>query len=227
MIVRTVALVSVLALAAPEMLEAREQWGSSGTQQAYNEGYQRGVRTGEDDGRRSESFNYADESDYRRANAGYRREYGNQESYRTDFRRGFEQGYRTGYERYVYRNGRPGPWANGRGNGPWANGRGNGPWANGRGNGPVGNGNYGIYRNDLAFQTGFNDGYERGLDDGRDRRRNDPFAESRYRDGDHGYERRYGTRDAYKIMYRDAFRQGYERGYLDGRPTGNRSWWPF
>ena len=40
---------------------------------------------------------------------------------------------------------------------------------------------------------------------------------------------RYGTRDAYKIMYRDAFRQGYERGYLDGRPntTGNRPWWPF
>ena len=145
MIVRTVALVSVLALAAPEMLEAREQWGSYGTQQAYNEGYQRGVRSGEDDGRRSESFNYADESDYRRANAGYRREYGNQESYRTEFRRGFEQGYRTGYERYGYRNGRPGPWANGRGNGPWANGRGNGPWANGRGNGPVGNGNYGNY----------------------------------------------------------------------------------
>ena len=231
MIVRTVALVSVLALAAPEMIEAREQWGSYGTQQAYNEGYQRGVRSGEDDGRRSESFNYADESDYRRANAGYRREYGNQESYRTDFRRGFEQGYRTGYERYGYRNGRPGPWANGRGNGPWANGRGNGPWANGRGNGPVGNGNYGnyIYRNDLAFQTGFNDGYERGLDDGRDRRRNDPFAESRYRDGDHGYDRRYGTREAYKNMYRDAFRQGYERGYVDGRPntTGNRPWWPF
>ena len=75
MIVRTVALVAVLALAAPGMLEAREQWGSYGTQQAYNEGYQRGVRTGEDDGRRSESFNYADESDYRRANAGYRREY--------------------------------------------------------------------------------------------------------------------------------------------------------
>ena len=212
MLVRSVALVSVLALAAPVMLDAREQWGSYGSQQAYNEGHQRGLRSGEDDGRRGESFNYADESDYRRADAGYRREYGNQEWYRTEFRRGFEQGYRSGYERYGYRNGRPGPWENGRGNGPFGRG-----------------GGYGNYRNDLAFQTGFNDGYERGLDDGRDRRRNDPFGESRYRSGDHGYDRRYGSREAYKINYRDAFRQGYERGYSDGRRnTGSRPWWfPF
>ena len=224
MVVRSIALVSVLALAAPIMLEAREQRGYYGNQQAYNEGYQRGVRSGDEDGRRGESFSFSDESDFRRADAGYRREYGNVDWYRNEFRRGFEQGYRTGYDRYGYdrRNGRPGPP-------PWSNGRGNSPFERY-------GGNYRYNQYDLASQTGFNDGYERGLDDGRDRRRNDPFAESRYRDGDHGYDRRYGPRDAYKINYREAFRQGYERGYADGRATargligsgrgGQSAFWP-
>jgi flagellar biosynthesis/type III secretory pathway protein FliH len=193
--------------------------GPNGGQQAYNEGYNRGVRSGEEDGRRRESYNFTDESDYRRADFGYRREYGNADRYRSDFRRGFEQGYRSGYERYGYN-------GNDRRNGPpsWSNGR-------GRGNGNSPFERFGNYRNgqyDLAYQTGFNDGYERGLDDGRDRRRNDPFGESRYRNGDHGYDRRYGSREAYKINYRDAFRAGYERGYSDGRRNGSRfSWWPF
>jgi hypothetical protein len=219
MVARSIALVSVLALAAPVMLEARDQWGSYGNQ-AYNEGYQRGVRSGDEDSRRNESYNYADESDFRRADAGYRREYGNVEWYRDEFRRGFEQGYRVGFDRNSYgRRTGPPPWSNGR-----ANGR-----ANGRINGPYdGYGNYRQY--DLAFQNGYNDGYERGLDDGRDRRRNDPFGESRYRDADNGYNSRYGAREAYKINYREAFRQGYERGYTDGRrnTTSNAPrWWPF
>ena len=176
MVARSIVLVSALALAAPVVLEARDQWGSYGNQ-AYSEGYQRGVRSGDEDSRRGDPYNYTDESDFRRADAGYRREYGNVDRYRDEFRRGFEQGYRIGYDRNVNdrRNGPP-PWANGR-----ANGRGNG-----RGNSPFER--YGDYRNnqyDLAFQNGYNDGYERGLDDGRDRRRNDPFGESRYRDADH------------------------------------------
>ena len=221
MVARSIVLVSALALAAPVVLEARDQWGSYGNQ-AYSEGYQRGVRSGDEDSRRGDPYNYTDESDFRRADAGYRREYGNVDRYRDEFRRGFEQGYRIGYDRNVNdrRNGPP-PWANGR-----ANGRGNG-----RGNSPFER--YGDYRNnqyDLAFQNGYNDGYERGLDDGRDRRRNDPFGESRYRDADHGYNSRYGTREAYKINYRDAFRNGYERGYADGRRTNTNTaprWWPF
>ncbi len=215
MVVRSVALVSVLALAAPVMLEAREQWGPNGTQQAYNEGYQRGVRAGDEDGRRGESFNFVDESDFRRGDLGYRREYGRVDGYRGEFRRGFEQGYRAGYDRYSRngydpRTGRQVPNGRGRANGPFDR-----------------YGTYGNNRNDLAVQTGFNDGYERGLDDGQDRRRNDPFAESRYRSGDHGYDRRYGPKEAYKLNYREAFRQGYERGYQDGRRYNgnNRPWW--
>jgi flagellar biosynthesis/type III secretory pathway protein FliH len=74
--------------------------------------------------------------------------------------------------------------------------------------------------NPRAYEQGFNDGYEAGLDDGEDGRRFDPIAESRYRSGDRGYEREYGTREAYKIDYRNAFRQGYEAGYNDGRRYG-------
>ncbi len=72
-------------------------------------------------------------------------------------------------------------------------------------------------RFDLAARNGFDDGYAAGLDDGRDGRRFDPVSERRYRSGDHGYERGYGSREVYKVNYRDAFRAGYEEGYRDGR----------
>ena len=53
-------------------------------------------------------------------------------------------------------------------------------------------------------------------DDGNDRDRYDPTREGAYRDGDAGYFRDYGPRDAYRRNYRDGFRQGYEGGYRDG-----------
>jgi hypothetical protein len=221
MVVRSVALVSALVLGAPLMLHA-QQWGTSGNRQAYNEGYQRGLRSGEDDFRRGESFNYTDESDFRRGDIGYRREYGSVDLYRNQFRRGFETGYRDGFDR----NGSD-RYGDDRRNGPP-------PWANGRANGRAGRvgDHYDPYGGNTtynyAFQNGFTDGYDRGLDDGRDRRRNDPFAESRYRSADHGYQGQYGSKEAYKLTYRDAFQQGYERGYTDGRrntTSSNRPWW--
>jgi hypothetical protein len=84
-------------------------------------------------------------------------------------------------------------------------------------------------RNDRAILKGWDDGYEAGLKDARGRRRFDPFGESRYRNGDRGYDRRYGPRELYRLRYRDAFRVAYERGYLDGRrPVPGRfigPWW--
>ena len=71
-------------------------------------------------------------------------------------------------------------------------------------------------RSDFAFDNGYVDGYKEGINDGRRRHRNAPYAESRYRGGDHGYERWYGPREAYKDAYRSGFRDGYERGYRDG-----------
>jgi len=36
---------------------------------------------------------------------------------------------------------------------------------------------------------------------------------SRYRAADHGYDNRCGTKDDYKLVYRDGFEAGYEDGY--------------
>lgn len=81
-----------------------------------------------------------------------------------------------------------------------------------------------------AFDNGYADGYEKGLDDGRDRRTSDPVRHRWYRDGDRGYESRYGSRAQYQNVYRDAFRTGYEAGYRDGE-RADRSGvglpWPF
>ena len=67
-----------------------------------------------------------------------------------------------------------------------------------------------------ATARGYADGYERGLDDGRDRDRYDPVGHRNYRSGDLGYYRDYGPREAYRNNYRSGFRQGYEDGYRDG-----------
>lgn len=160
------------------------------TQYGYDEGYRQGLRVGEDHGRRGLQFNFGITSEYRQGDYGWRPSYGNHDQYRADFRVGFERGYRDAYDRYRgYRN-RPPEWSNGRERG------------------------YG-YSN-LAYTNGFNDGYKEGLNDGRHRHRNDPYAESRYRSGDHGFENWYGSRDQYRSSYREAFRSGYERGYAEG-----------
>src|SRR5689334_8510605 len=89
--------------------------------QAYSEGYERGTRAGSDDGQRNREFNYQNKSDYRNGDSGYRREYGDRDRWRVDFRLGFELGYREGYSRY-----RPnyGGYGNsGYGNGGYGNGR--------------------------------------------------------------------------------------------------------
>ena len=41
----------------------------------------------------------------------------------------------------------------------------------------------------------------------------EPQRSRRYRDGDHEYDNRYGSHDAYKREYRSAFQQGYDEGF--------------
>lgn len=84
----------------------------------------------------------------------------------------------------------------------------------------------GRYTYGPAFSNGYEDGYDKGRDDGRDRDRFDPNRHSRYRSADHGYERRYGSKDVYRNVYRDGFRDGYQAGYREGR-RNDRDWWPF
>ena len=70
----------------------------------------------------------------------------------------------------------------------------------------------GGYQND-AFNNGYTDGVEKGREDRGDRDSYDPVRHSRYRAGDHGYNSRYGSKDDYKLVYRDGFEAGYGAGY--------------
>ena len=99
------ALITALAVASMAVpFRAQAQWGPPAAAPrfangAYEAGYERGVRAGDEDSRRRQSFNFTDESDYRRADAGYRSQSGSPDRYRQEFRRGFEAGYRAGYGR--------------------------------------------------------------------------------------------------------------------------------
>jgi hypothetical protein len=74
--------------------------------------------------------------------------------------------------------------------------------------------------NSVAYDNGSRDGYEKGREDARDNDSFDPVRHSRYRSGDRGYNSRYGTRDDYKLVYRDGFESGYERGYREVKGYG-------
>jgi hypothetical protein len=79
-----------------------------------------------------------------------------------------------------------------------------------------GNGRYGDWGGrfyDVAFDTGYRDGVEKGREDVRDRDVYDPARHGRYRSADHGYNRNYGSKDEYKGRYRQGFIEGYEAGY--------------
>jgi hypothetical protein len=210
-VLAALAFAGVAAQAAPQYSpQTRVPWGPASP--AFDSGHARGVSAGEEDGRRGDPFNFTDESDYRRADAGYRREFGSIDRYRDEFRRGFENGYRTGF---LQRGRAGGPGRDGRG--PGWNGRGRGWDDRGRGSDRGRGGwddGYGT-RRDLAFNHGFADGFNAGFVDGERRRRFEPTSEGRYKDGDHGYERFYGSRDIYRVNYRDAFLHGYDEGYRE------------
>jgi hypothetical protein len=78
------------------------------------------------------------------------------------------------------------------------------------------------YANSAAYDNGYRDGLEKGLEDAGDNDSYDPVRHSRYRSADHGYNSRYGSKDTYKLAYRDGFEAGYEQGYRERRGYGAR-----
>jgi hypothetical protein len=187
-----------------------------GRRVAYDNGYRDGLKRGEDAARANRPFSIERERDYRDAEGGYNRSYGDRNRYRDDYRGGFSQGYRDGYSRrsngnYGYGNG------NGNyGNGNYGYGNGNGNYGNGR----YGNGNGGAYGGTYgygAYQNGVADGYRKGLEDVQDRRSPDVTRHKWYRSGDHDYDNAYGSKDSYRIEYRRGFQDGYNRGFREGR----------
>lgn len=75
---------------------------------------------------------------------------------------------------------------------------------------------------DIAENNGYNDGYQKGLEDGHDRRSFDPTRHKWYRNANRNYEGRYGSKGEYENFYRDGFRRGYDNGYRDGNRYENR-----
>ena len=83
----------------------------------------------------------------------------------------------------------------------------------------------------ISFDNGYRDGLDKGREDANGRRSYDPNRHSRYRSADHGYDRRYGSKDQYKNVYREGFQAGYDEGYRaiygNQRRDGSRFPWPF
>ena len=177
----------------------------------YERGYREGIRYGADDARDNRRFEPERERVYRNGDEGYNSRYGDRDRYRNEFRRGFASGYREAY--YQVRGSNVGSQRDDR-------------IYQGRNDRIYQGRNAGIYDRgpgrtrgyqDPAFSRGYSDGWEKGRDDGRDRDRYDPVRHGDYKDGDNGYERSYGSKDAYKNNYRSGFRQGYEAAYRDTR----------
>jgi hypothetical protein len=159
----------------------------------YYRGYNDGRAHGERDARRGQRYDYERHRQFRSGHNDYGG-YGSRGGYQRDYRRGFVAGYDEGYRRYARYD------------------------RDDRRHGPD------VYRSwpgtgyaSPASQNGYRDGYAQGRDDGRDGDRYDPVRGSRYREGDHDYDRRYGPRDDYKRDYRAAFQQGYDQGYREFR----------
>jgi hypothetical protein len=65
----------------------------------------------------------------------------------------------------------------------------------------------------VAFDRGFEDGAEHGANDARHRKGFDFAHDKKYRCGDAGYERHYGSRGEYAAGYRRGYELGYRRAY--------------
>jgi hypothetical protein len=71
----------------------------------------------------------------------------------------------------------------------------------------------------VAYDNGYRAGYDRGLQDARGRRY-DYRRDNVYRDGNRGYDGRYGDRDDYRRSFQQGFASGYDAAFY-GR--GSRS----
>jgi hypothetical protein len=159
---------------------------------AYENGYRSGLKRGAEAVRGRRPLDIERERDYRSADEGYNRSFGDRNRYRDTFRGGFKQGYRDGYSQRSVRTPFPADARN-----------------YGRGSG--GTANFG------ARQNGLSDGYKKGLDDVNDRKVPDLSRQKWYRNGDHDYDSRYGSKESYRVEYRRGFEEGYNRAYREAR----------
>lgn len=192
MLLAATVLVATPACATGMMYPQQRPIGDRDDRAYYNRGLRDGREAGADDARRGRAYDVRRHGEYRDNRRGDDR--GDLRAYRE----GFESGYDEAYRRLA------------RGNG--GDPRRNAPPPDYRRQPPFG----GDSRDRVlspAADNGYRDGLEEGQRAARDGDRFDPIREKRYREGDHGYERQWGSRDDYKREYRAAFQRGYETGY--------------
>jgi hypothetical protein len=201
---------ALIALAAPAQAQVWGPNGRPGTYSdsarsvAFNNGYQEGLHHGQEAVRDRRPLDIEREKDFRKADEGYRREYGSKDLYRDEFRRGFTQGYQEAYARFDNRG-----IVTNRGYGNDRGYRDDRGYRNDRGYGS----GYGAVLS-VAFRNGETDGYQKGLNDARDGKYPQPERQKWYRSGDRNYSGRDGiSREEYKNEYRRGFQQGYARAY--------------
>jgi hypothetical protein len=66
---------------------------------------------------------------------------------------------------------------------------------------------------DVAYDIGYRDGVSMGQHDAARHKDFRPEKNDRYEDADHGYQKSYGDKNAYKARFREGFLRGYSDGY--------------
>jgi hypothetical protein len=184
----------------------RDARAYQGNSQAYQSGFQDGVRDAQRRGSpHPDPKQWKDSAD------------------RQSYSSGYQAGYQQGTAAMQQQNGPYGPYGpNGRndrdrdrnrgyGNG----GYGNGGYGNGGyGNGGYGNGGYGVSSMArVAQQSGYTDGAFYAQRDMQRGNRFDPTGAKGYKDADHNYSSSLGSKNEFKQIYRQAFIQGYRNAY--------------
>jgi len=77
-----------------------------------------------------------------------------------------------------------------------------------------------------AYDNGYREGLLAGERDARDGRRFDFRDDRIYDHGDIGYDRRYGSRDAYRAAFRRGYADGYRIGYERAARHRQGGWYP-
>jgi len=192
-----------MTLVAPTVAQAQPSygWNRGDNNYGYDNGFRAGSREGERDAREGRRPGFKRDDAYEDADWGFRG--GDKGRYKYEFRRGYEAGYNTAYARFTR-----GGWYDNR---PSVEVVVPGPAYPAYNGGIAGFGR-------IAYDNGYRDGVEEGRRDFHREHAYEPFRCDRYRDGDHGYERRFGSREAYRGDYRTGFRAGYDAGY------GSRRW---
>jgi len=179
--------------------EERPGWVAEPARSAFAEaadytGYRDGLEKGRNDAAQGKSYNPERHDAYRDADHGYRDSFGNKQDYRQKYREAFLRGYRESYQ-----GGQRG----------WQFGR---DERRGQVFPQTGAGYAEVARN-----TGYRDGLEKGRSDARQRKSYNPERHDAYRDADHGYRDSFGNKQDYRQQYREAFLSGYREGYRGSR----------